>query len=88
MPRAAPLSTLQKADLPRVELPFSSFVTQQLVKLSADLHGGADSLEVTPSVDHGLQNGETVPTAKARMDAYRVGRNVFSYAVSSISTRA
>ena len=35
----APLSALQKVDLPRVEVSFFPFVAQRLVELSADLCG-------------------------------------------------
>ena len=34
--------------------------------------------------DQGLQKGRLLPKPKARMDAYHVGRNMFSFVASSI----
>ena len=59
------------------------FVAQRLVELSADLRGEVDGHDSVPSGDHGLQKGKLLPKPKARMDTYRIGRNVFSFVASS-----
>ena len=61
VPRAAPLSAVQKADLPRVEFPFLPFAVQRLAELSTDLCGEADGHNVVSSGDHGLQKGKLLP---------------------------
>ena len=58
---------------------------QRLTELSADLWGEVDSHETGLSGDQGLQKGKLLPKLKARMDAYRVSRNVFSFVASSLN---
>ena len=59
-------------------MPFSPFVDQRLAELSADLQGEVDSHS-----DQGLQKGKLLCKLKARMDTYRVGRNLCSFVASS-----
>ena len=82
--RAAPLSAVQRVELPQVEVPFSPFVGQRLVELSANLGWEIDSNEAAPSGDHGLQRGKLLPKPKARMDTYQVNRSVFNFAATNI----
>ena len=83
-PRAEPLWAVPRAELPCVEVPFSPFIDQRLAELSVNLWGEVDGHETCFSGDHGLQKGKLLPKPKARMDAYRVGRNVFSFVALSV----
>ena len=81
--KAAPLSLVQKVELPIVEVPFSPFVKQVLAELSANLHGEVDGGDAVISGHRVLQRGKLLPKPKARMEAYRVSRNVFNIVASA-----
>ena len=65
-------------------MPFLPFVAQRLVELSAELCGEVDGHDAVHSGDQGLQKGKLLSKPKARMDAYHVGRSVFSFAALSV----
>ena len=65
-------------------MSFSPYIAKRLAVLSTDLQGEVDGHESGLSGDHGLQKGKLLPKPKARMDAYRVGREVFSFVASSL----
>ena len=76
--KAVLLSSVQKVDLPRVEVPFSSFVELRLAELSTDLCGEVDSDDAALSEDCGPQRGNPLPKPRPRMDAYLVSHNVLT----------
>ena len=82
--QAEPLSAVPRAELQRVEVPFSPYVTKRLAELSADLQGEVDGHDTTLSGEQGLQKGKWFPKPKAKLDVYRVGREVFSFVPTSL----
>ena len=78
------MSSVQKVELLRVEVPFSPFVKQRLAELSANLCEEVDDGDAVLSRNHGLQRGKPLPKPKARMEAYWVSRNVFNFAASIV----
>ena len=59
-----------------MEVPFSPYVAKRLSELSADIRGEVDGHESGLFGDQGLEKGKLLPKLKARIDAYRVGREV------------
>ena len=81
--RAALLSSVQRAELPRVEVLFSPFVSQRLAEVSAEiLRGNGWQPGTTPLGDHGLQRGKLLSKSKARMNAYHVNYGVLNFVAS------
>ena len=68
-----------------MEVLFSPFVKHRLAELSTDLRGEVDSNDAALSGDPGLQRGKPLPKPRARMDTYRVSRNVFNFAASTVN---
>ena len=86
MSKAAPLSSVQRVELPQVEVPFSPFVRQRLAELSTDLCGDVDGNDVAISGDCGLHLWKLLPKPKARVDSYRINRAVFKFVASNVDT--
>ena len=89
MSNAAPLSSIQRVELPLVELPFSPLVGQRLAEhaeLSGDLCGEVDSNDVVLLGECGLRRGKLLPMPKAMMDIYWVNCMIFNFAASNVDT--
>ena len=79
IPQAEPLLALPRAEPACMEVPFSPYIAKRLAELSADLRGEVDGHESGLSGEEGPQKGKLLPKPKAKMDAYRVGCEVFSF---------
>ena len=64
------------------------YMDQRLTELSADLclWEEVDGQDTGLSGDQGLQEGRLLPKTKARIDAYHVGKHVFSFVATCIDT--
>ena len=69
-----------------MEVQFSPYVAKRLAELSATFEVKLTAMSLASAGEQGLQKGKLLPKPKVRMEAYRVGREVFSFVTTSINT--